>query len=239
MTDAVGDRRAFLARSLADLDAERAAGDISEEDYLDLRARYEAALAEHDGSGRDRAPEIGARSRRGRGVRAVAVVTAVAMLAVGAGALVARSAGERLPGETLTGDVELGAEDRLAQAQALVERGDALEAIKLYDQILRDDPRHPAALAQRGWLLRGAGLIDEGLEYVERAIAADPDYAEAYFFRGMIRWRDKGDPAAGVADLRQFLSLTPSSQDAATVEGLLREAEAEVSAPPATTVPAQ
>jgi tetratricopeptide (TPR) repeat protein len=168
-------------------------------------------------------------------VRVVAAVLAVAMLAVGAGALVARSAGERLPGETTTGDVELGVEDRLAQAQALVDEGKALEAIKLYDAILRDEPRQPAALAQRGWVLRSAGLVDEGLEYVERAIEVDPEYGEAHFFRGMILWRDKKDPAAAVEELRRFLALTPSSTDAATVEELLRQAEAEAAG--ATTVP--
>jgi hypothetical protein len=39
------DDLAFVRRSLADLDAERAAGDLAEDDYVDLRARYDARLA--------------------------------------------------------------------------------------------------------------------------------------------------------------------------------------------------
>jgi tetratricopeptide (TPR) repeat protein len=226
------ERQEFLERSLADLAAERAAGDLGEEDYLELKTRYSEAL---ERSRCDSLTESGTETHPKRNrTRAIAAVLAIGMLAVGAGALVARSSGERLPGETTSGDIELGTEDRLAQAQALVEQGRALDAIKLYDEILRDDPRQPAALAQRGWVLRGAGLIDEGLAYIERAIDADPTYAEAYFFKGMILWRDKKDPAAGVVELRRFLAGTPSPDDAATVEELLRQAEAE-----AATVPQQ
>jgi tetratricopeptide (TPR) repeat protein len=230
-------RQEFLERSLADLDAERAAGDLSDADYADLHARYEAAL-ETERLGRDVDAPPAATSRPGRGGRrGIAAVLAIAMLAVGAGALVARSAGERLPGEPSSGNIDLGVEDRLAQAQVLVEQGKALDAIKLYDAILRDDPRQPAALAQRGWVLRGAGLVDEGLAYIERALAADPTYAEAHFFKAMILWRDKGDPTAAVEELRLFLAGTPSPDDAATVEELLRQAEAEAQS--ATTVPQQ
>ena len=39
------DDLAFVRRSLADLDAEREAGDLAEDDYVDLRARYDARLS--------------------------------------------------------------------------------------------------------------------------------------------------------------------------------------------------
>ena len=53
----------------------------------------------------------------------------------------------------------------------------------------------------------------------------------------MILWRDKQNPKAAVDELRLFLAGTPSPGDAATVEQLLRQAEAEAAAQSATTVP--
>ncbi len=112
--------------------------------------------------------------------------------------------------------------DRLAQAGQLMNEGKAVEAIKLYDQILKDDPRQPVALAYRGWLVRLAGLKDEGLAYVDRAVAADPSYPDAHFFRGMMLWQDKADPAAAVAEFRLFLANGPPQAMVALVEDALR-----------------
>ena len=225
----MSERLQFLQRSLADLDAEHAAGDLSDEDYAQLRRRYLDAL------GRETAPTAGAIShpRRGR-----AVVTALAVLCVAAiaGVLVARSSGERVAGDPSSGSIEQGSTDKLARAQQLVAQGKVLDAIKAYDAILRTDPRNPAALAQRGWLLRNAGLADEGLTYIERAIAADPEYPDAHFFKAMILWRDKGNAAGAVPELRLFLAATPNPQEAAQVEALLEQAQAEAGT---TTVPQQ
>ena len=232
------ERTEFLQRSLADLDAEHAAGDLSDEDYAQLRRRYLDALeraATSDESGRDTASPAAAVSRR-QWPRTVAVVVAVVGLAAAAGVLVARSSGERVAGQASSGSVEQGSTDRLARAQQLVAEGKVLDAIKQYDAILKTDPDNPEALAQRGWLLRNAGLVDEGLEYIERAIAADAGYAEAHFFKGMILWRDKGDAAAAVPELRLFLAATPNPQEAAQVESLLQQAQAEAGT---TTVPQQ
>lgn len=232
----MSDRTDFLHRSLADLDAEHAAGDLSDEHYAQLRRRYLDALSRaQDESGRDTASPVEAVSRR-QWPRTVPMVVAVVVLAVGAGLLVARSSGERVAGQPSSGNIELGSTDRLARAQQLVADGKVLDAIKEYDAVLRTDPDNPVALAQRGWLLRNAGLVDEGLVYIDRAIAADAAYAEAHFFKGMILWRDKGDPAAAVPELRLFLAGTPNPSEAAQVETLLQQAQAEAGT---TTVPQQ
>ena len=46
--DRLEDERSFLERSLSDLEDERAAGDLAEPDYEELRARYEARATEVD-----------------------------------------------------------------------------------------------------------------------------------------------------------------------------------------------
>ena len=112
-------------------------------------------------------------------------------------------------------------------AGRLVGEGKAVEAVKIYDAVLKEDPKHPVALAYRGWLVRLAGLKEEGLAYVERAVESDPSYPDAHFFKGMMLWQDKGDPAAAVAEFRLFLSNRPPQAMVSLVEDALKRAAAE------------
>ena len=94
-----------------------------------------------------------------------------------------------------------------------------------------DDPNQPVALAYRGWLVRLAGLKDEGLAYVDRAVAADPSYPDAHFFRGMMLWEDRNDPAAAVAEFRLFLSNDPPRRMVSLVQDALKRASQEAGIP--------
>ena len=203
------------------------------------------------------APRSGAVRRRGGSVAAGVVLLAFAS---GAGALVARSAGERLPGEAASGEIaatgpssEITTE--LATARDLIGEGRTLDAIKAYDRILERDAEQPEALAYRGWLVRLAGrsagddsLIAKGMEFIERAVAADPGYPDARFFRAFVNYQDRRDAAAAVPDLRAFLAADPPEEMVPVVEDLLRRALADVEAaavspepvpaPPTTDAPA-
>jgi tetratricopeptide (TPR) repeat protein len=226
------DRTEFLRRSIADLQAEHDAGDLSDADFDALRSRYEDAL------GRETGPTVGTEShpRRSGRVRAIAAVLGILLVAGVAGGLVARSSGERVAGQASSGNIDLGTNDKLSQAQQLVQQGKVLDAIKLYDAVLKSDPNNPIALAQRGWLLRNVGLVDDALRYIDRAVASDPTYPDAHFFKAMILWKDKGNPGAAIPEFRLFLANTPDSQSAAQVEPLLQQATAEATT---TTVPHQ
>lgn len=157
---------------------------------------------------------------------------AVAACAVGAGLLVASSAGDRLPGDPAAGSItQTGPSGDLARARALVGEGKAADAIKLYDEVIAEDPRNPEALAYRGWLVRLTGvqvgdptLVDKGLAFVERAVEADPRYPDARFFKGMILFEDKDDPAAAVPEFRAFLGNNPPADMVPLVEGVLKRA---------------
>ncbi|MDQ1437228.1 MAG: hypothetical protein QOK43_857 [Acidimicrobiaceae bacterium] len=199
---------AFLLTSLADLDRERAAGDIEDADYSALRDDYTARAA-----ARLRGDRVVSPTRTRRPLRPVVVGAGVLALAGVAGMAVARTAGERVPGQTVAGGITETSGERLARAAALAGQGKLLDAIKLYDQVIKDDPQNAQALAYRGWLVRLAGrsgsdpaLIDKGLSYVERAIAADPKYPDAHFFRGEILLRDKHDAAGAIPEFEAFLS---------------------------------
>jgi tetratricopeptide (TPR) repeat protein len=218
----VNDERDFLLASLRDLDAERDAGDIEPSDYETLRDDYTArAAAALRGETVATAPAPSPR-------RWLVLIPIVAV-AVVAGLLVARAAGQRLPGDAVTGSITQSSPDRLAQARQYIADGKAVEAIKLYDRILKDDPKQPEALAYRGWLIRLAGLSDDALGYIDRAIAADPSYPDAHFFKGMILWKDRHDPAGAVPEFQAFLAANPPADRAAAVNDALKQAQAEAS----------
>lgn len=273
MNESLEEDRDHLLRSLEDLDRERAAGDLDEADYLVLKEDYTARAAEvlralapsppapdpggnGDGVGgsdgdakpRRRVTVAAAPPSRSRLRPALVAVTLLAF-AAGTGALAARSVGERGMGDPASGSIEAtgpsgGIADDLAKARDLIGAGKTLDAIKVYDSVIKRDPRQPEALAYRGWLLRLAGraagnteLIDKGLEFIERALAADPTYPDAHFFRAFVLYQDRKDPAAAVPEFRAFLAANPPKEMVALVEDLLRKALAESGAP--TTPPAQ
>jgi tetratricopeptide (TPR) repeat protein len=214
------DEQAFLLRSLRDLEAERSAGDIAPEDYDTLRDDYTARAA---AALRGETTVTPPRPARGRWI----VGLAIGVVAVIAGLLVANSSGQRLPSDALTGSISTSTAERLSQARVYIADGKAVEALKIYDQIIRDDPKHPEALAYRGWLVRLAGLPENGLTYIDRAIAADPAYPDAHFFRAVILWRDQHNAAAAVPEFKAFLASNPPPDRAAAVQESLTQAEAE------------
>ncbi len=250
------EERDHLLRSLEDLDRELAQGDIGEADYDALKEDYtvrtaavlraikdarliRAGRAEASATASGAASGGGAHVFPKRGRMAVAALVVAALVAV-AGAMVFGSAEDRQPGEAATGDIAATGPTgdvarSLETARQLREQGQTLAAIRLYDEILDRDANQPEALAYRGWLVRQAGaqagnaqLVDKGLEYVNRAVAADPSYPWAHFFRGLILYEDKRDPAAAVPELRAFLDAGPPPAMVGPVQEVLRQAEAEV-----------
>ncbi len=251
------EERDHLLRALENLDRELADGDIEKADHDALKEDYTVRTAavlraiDDSGSADTRRAAAGTatasrdepRTPRRRG-RAAVVALGVAALVTVAAVLVFRSAEERRPGEPLTGDISATgptgdvARD-LETARQLREQGQTLAAIKVYDEILARHPKQPEALAYRGWLVRQAGaqagnaeLVDKGLEYVDRAIAADPSYPWAHFFRGLILYEDKRDPAAAVPELQAFLDASPPPAMVNPIQELLRRAQADAAAAP-------
>ena len=103
---------------------------------------------------------------------------------------VARSSGQRLPGQEITGGAPTDdAAFLLAQARQLLGT-DPVTALELYDQVLDLRPDDPEALTYSGWLLvitsRGASdevgalALETGKQSLLRAAEVDPTYAAAY-----------------------------------------------------------
>ena len=234
--DELFEERDFLLRSLDDLERERAAGDLDDADYRTLKddytARTAAVLRAIDDAAAPMPETQAAPPPRRNWLRPAVWTLGVVAVAVSAGLLVAQSAGERLPGQPAAGSITpTGPSQKLAEARALVGEGKAAEAIKVFDEVIAADPRNAEALAYRGWLVRLVGrstgdqaLLARGLEFVTRAVEADPQYPDAHFFRGMMLYQDKNDPAAAVPEFRAFLGLDPPPDMVPLVEGVLKDA---------------
>ncbi|GAC1320170.1 MAG: hypothetical protein NVSMB12_19770 [Acidimicrobiales bacterium] len=254
--------RDFLLGSLDDLEAERVAGDIDDHDYHSLRDSYTARAAAvlrvidtrrvtlagaPTGPPRASRPvRSGGAARRGT---ALIVVGALGFAAV-AGLLVMRTAGQRLPGDNVSGSTPTSPVAKLlAQAQAQVQSDHLLDAVQTYEKVISIDPRNAEALAYKGWLLRLAGhqgndaqVVDRGLESIRAAEAVAPAYPDAHFFAGETLLRDKADPKGAIGEFEQFLADHPPPDYAPLVQRELESARAQLAgtapAPPAGTAPA-
>jgi len=144
----------------------------------------------------------------------ILTVTLFVIVGVGAGAIVARSSGQRLSRDSITGDIATTSRTQLDDAQELA-LSDPLESIKLYDKVIADDPANVEAIAYRNWTLYRAVVAADGTEDVQRqaleglrqATVLDPKYADAWAFRGVLELRVANDPAATIVALDNFRQL--------------------------------
>ena len=168
--------------------------------------------------------------------RRVAWAAAVLLVAVGAGWLVGRQAGERLPGQSLTGGIDDSTASLLARARAST-FADPAGALDLYAEVLALDPDQVEALTYRGWLVwlvaRGsedASLRDRAVAGVvadlERATALDPEYADAHCFLGIVRFRHAGDAPGAKVALDACAARNPPAEVRSFVDAIRAEVDA-------------
>lgn len=251
--------RDYLLGSLRDLDAERAAGDLSAEDYRALHDNYTARAADVlrrlDGA----EAEVGAATTApvqatveasegdavaGSGLRpwlarrrAWVILVGLVMLGLGIGLVAAGAARTRQSGQSVSGSVHLAPAQELQAAQRAMATGDDVTALKLFQAVLKVEPNQPQALAYAGWLLReagdaqeNAGMVTQGLVAEENAVADDPRYPDARYFLGVMLLDEAHDPAGAVTEFEAYLALKPSARDAAAVKPILERARAEAAA---------
>lgn len=251
---ALESERDFLLRSLDDLESERASGNLEPDRYERLRDDYTARAAavlraiEEGVDARPRPPAVPLRRKLLVAAGLVGFATAAALLLAGA-------LGQRLPGQTVTGNEQAAINDRraaferqvqkhpddpaahLVYARFLLDVGEPAEAVKEFDATAMLDPGNAEALAYGGWVVFLAArsdpdvageLTDAALRRLDQAVAADPDYPDAHFFRGMVLFRGRNDPAGAVPEFERYLALVPSGPQTDQVRSLLDLARQQV-----------
>ena len=258
----LADERDFLLRSLDDLDRERAEGNLDDAQYASLHADYTARAAavlramEHGGAIPDD-PARDPRATRRRVLTWVGIVGFAVLSAV----MLSLALGARLPGQLASGNVGPGGgttgaspvarleaavrarpddpAPHRALARAYLAQQAYAKALEQFDAVVRLVPNDVEAHAYGGWIVRLAGLPDEGLARIQRAVDLDASYPDAHFFRGIIYLRDKGDPAAAIPEFQLYLAARPDGPQSDAVRQLLAGAVAATSGdvPSSTTTP--
>ena len=177
------EERRFLLRSITDLDREHLYGDVDDNDYRTLRDGYTARAASVLRAIEDGHVEVSQpRPRRPRVF--IAWIVGTLLVACVAGWLVARTSGQRLPGQVITGGLP-GDEvaQKLAEARQLL-GVNPQQAIIRYQQVRELDPNNAEALTYMGWLIAqsGTSTAAAGAEFLRGAIKIDPTYADPHCF---------------------------------------------------------
>ena len=132
---------------------------------------------------------------------------AAAVVAVVAIAVLPASAGDRAPGETITGSLPSNAPQvgtlesrararpddlptRLALAQAYEQDGRAADAADQYKAVLERDPSNVPALNGLGLILFRSGSFDGALVAADRVLAIRPRDADALFLKGLVLYQE-------------------------------------------------
>jgi hypothetical protein len=199
------EERAFLLDSIRDLEREHAAGDVDDTDFRTVRDGYVA-----------RAAAVLREIEQGSAPAAVAparpwwrrLVVPVATLAAGValGLLVSNFAGQRLPGQTLTGGMPLDeVSTLLAQGRSLLNT-DTAGALATYQRVLDIEPDNAEARTYTGWLVVLNGRqaqddvqVQQGIELLTSAASLDPLYADPHCLLAVANGRFLAEPNVEVA----------------------------------------
>ena len=222
-------------RALDGLDAEFRAGDLEESDYRSLRDDYTVRVADTMRRLENLPPPAGGDAPGGGRRRRIGPVALAASLvfAIGAGWLLARSAGERGVGDTLTGDIA-STRQRVFECQEMGADGDIIESLQCFDEVLVEDPDNVEALTYRGWYVvlttssaeaagdqeSAAELLEVGRTYLDRAVEVNPGFADARAFRAVVYDR-LGDAEAACAEVSALLELDPPPFFVSQTEGIV------------------
>lgn len=136
---------------------------------------------------------------------------------------------------------------RLQLARAYEENGDLPNALKQSDAAITIDANRPEGHANAARLLYLASeqvptkagqaeLVSQALAGFDQAIKVGPDYADSFYFRGILYAFALQDFTRAQVDLQNYLVKAPTGQWAAQARQLLAQVTTELESP-STTVP--
>ena len=201
------EQKRFLQRSLGDLEREHDAGDLDDEDYATLKEDYESRLAAVTRAVEDGHAELAANRRQPSRARTAGIVAGLIVFALVCGVFVARNAGRRDPGNTITGDISQTARERNTQCLSEA-RDDPSKAVACYTSVLKDAPQNVEALTYRGWVRVVSGDT-QGVGDLEQAVHLDSNYPDVHAFLAIVLFR-AGCVTDSQAELQRLDALHPS-----------------------------
>lgn len=220
------EQRRFLLRSITDLDREHQYGDVDDHDYTTLRDGYTARATSVLRSIDAGKAEVLPRPAR-RPIVLAAWIVGTLLVASLAGWLVARSSGQRLPGQSITGGLpgdEIAV--KLAEARELL-GVDPQQAILRYQEVRDLQPDNVEALTYMGWLIAqsNTSLAASGAELLRGAIKLDPTYADPHCFLAITSARFLQPPDLDTArrEAQACLDNNPPSQMVDMIRGFIDE----------------
>lgn len=226
--------RRFLLGSLNDLDEEHRVGDIDDHDHSVLGDGYTARAAAVLRELADGTAALGPR-RRTKPAVLVAWVLGVVAVAVLSGWLVARSSGQRLAGQTMTGGQAIDdVAANLAEARSLMGTGEYATALERFRTVTDLEPDNAEARTYTSWLLvitsrsieesaLRAEVLTAAMAGFERVIGDDPAYADPYCLSAVAaaRFLEVPDPDLAKSRARQCLDNNPPSDMRALIAQFL------------------
>lgn len=224
------EERQFLLSSIRDLDREHEAGDVDDGDHRTVRdgyvARAAAVLRELDGA---HAAPRGDRAARPWWRRLIVPVLTLAV-GVSLGVAVARSSGQRLPGETMTGGLPTDDVAALLSAARQTLASDPAASLGAFDEVLELEPDNVEAITYRAWLLvlggRGAGdqsIMAAQVPELRRAMEIDPGYADPHCLLAVMagRFLQPTDEELAAAEAQACLDRDPPSMLVPMIEAIV------------------
>lgn len=234
------EEREFLLNSLRDLEREYSAGDVDHDDYITLRDGYVARAAALTREIEGTANVVdGEESGLGRKLaKMFGVVAIVIAIAVASGWWVASQSGQRLPGQSSSGGIEMSSSVRLSLARSL-NFSDPARAIQLYTDVLKIEPDNVEALTYRSWLLTlsASGASEDvknaayatAIDDLLRAVELDPTYPDSQCFIGIVYFRILEDADKAKPYLETCRSMNPPHEVMSFVAAIVDDVETETS----------
>jgi cytochrome c-type biogenesis protein CcmH/NrfG len=123
---------------------------------------------------------------------------------------------------------------RLALARFLEERGDIVGSLKQLDEAVRVAPDNVDALANAGrvrFIVSGQvpspdaqrQLVTSSRTLLDRAVQADPNHADAHFYRAVLLLDGYKEVDAAVGEFQRYLVLAPDGQFATQARNALAQ----------------
>jgi tetratricopeptide (TPR) repeat protein len=236
-------RREKLYDAIRELELEREAGSLSQEEYEKIRGTYEMQAAAflqeeerrvktHPGSPRKPEPVRGGPPTRAPVSDRLGLLIPAAIIllvGVGIGYFLGTSVTVRQEGMEITGSIP-GREgapavpSTLQEANAAFDRGDFRQALEGYKKILEQDTQNAEALTQIGALLARGEHYDDALTTFDRVLGIAPNYPHALFEKGLVLFQGKVQPREAIKIWEQLIKTAPPDNEyALTAKRLLAE----------------